>query len=70
MPDEREIGYRLLLKPTGGLWLLFTDRTLIDIDLTPADMRSLASDLLELADQVEKMPRGLPHPSAKAITKC
>lgn len=70
MPNEREIGYRLLLKPTGGLWLLFTDRTLIDIDLTPADMRSLASDLLELADRVDAMPRGLPHPSAKAHSKC
>ncbi len=70
MPDERDIGYRLLLKPTGGIWLWCADRTLIDIDLTPAELRSLASNLLELADRVDEMPRGLPHPSAKAHSKC
>jgi hypothetical protein len=66
MPAEREVGYQLLIKPTGGLWLLFTDQTMVDIDMSPAEMRSFANDLVEQAARVEKMPRGVSSYAGRA----
>ncbi len=67
MSHEREPGHFVLVKPCGGLWVMLPeDRTLIDIDMDPEEMRALARELAEQADRVDTMPRGLPHPSAVA----
>ena len=64
--DDKELGYRILLKPTGGLWLFLSDRTMIDIDMDAMEMRSLAHDLLARAGRVEAMRPDLqvPRPAA------
>jgi hypothetical protein len=69
MGQHTDIRYSLLLKPSGGLIVLVDDRAkperfLIDIDMTPEELRSLAADLGALANQVENMPRALPDRTA------
>lgn len=62
MPVETELTYRLLLKPTGGFFLVFSDRTMVDIDMTAAEMRDLALLMLEHADHVDRRPRDVRRP--------
>ena len=41
MSHEREPGHFVLVKPCGGLWVMLPeDRTLIDIDMDPEEMRA------------------------------
>lgn len=61
---DTELEYRLLLKPTGGFWLLFSDRTLIDIDMTTGEMCALARQMLDHAAYVDQVPRDVLRPSA------
>lgn len=71
MPTETQLTYRLTLKPTGGLWLLFSDRTLIDVDMTGDEMRDLARLMLEHADFVDRASLGAPRTKiVKAVPKC
>lgn len=71
MPVENDLTYRLMLKPTGGFWLLFSDRTLIDIDMTPAEQRDLARLMIEHASLVEKIQLGAVHASsAPQVQQC
>lgn len=64
------LTYKLLLRPTGGFWLFLSDLTMYDVVMDAAEMRELAQMLLEHADQVEKIPLGVPHTSMSELPKC
>ncbi|MGE3773431.1 MAG: hypothetical protein AB7I32_10930 [Gammaproteobacteria bacterium] len=71
MPKAKPLTYLLTLKATGGFSLLFSDCTVVDIDLTGAEMRDLASQLIELARYVDRAsPIAVRTSSATQVPQC